>query len=271
MSKLLRVYSLLTALLLLNTLLIAQDDKSLNNYLDSLHVQQDTVVASPDSEFLDYEEEQGLKDTANNESRPEEPPLLRSVPQSLVDSLKATKDFEYANDPAYWKDDQVKDEADFWKKLFGFLRQQWVRYLFYVLLGALLLFVLYKIIVENQLFLFYSSPKKKSGELLLETELMQEDMEGRILEAESKEQYREATRYRFLRVLQQLNNRNLITYDAQLTNADYLRQMKQHPSIKELKMLIRVYEYVWYGEFEPDAGQYASIKEMFTGYLDKIQ
>ena len=56
---------------------------------------------------------------------------IREVPQSKVDKYLADRDYEYANDPEYWKKDKVQNNpgpSSFW----NFLRNkvtQWILFL----------------------------------------------------------------------------------------------------------------------------------------------
>lgn len=236
----------------------------------------DSAIAAVDSAQV-YGDEQNDGDSENFADEVKKPSLypdtfyLRNVPDDVRDSLKSLRKFAYANDPAYWKDEPVEAGGGFWMWLARMARLAWVKTLLWTLLIGFLVFVIIKIAIENKFFIFYSSVKKNSiSDEIPESELMGEDINAHIREAEQQGNYREATRYHFLRVLQQLNNRHYIRYDAQLTNSDYIRQLKDFHSLTHFRSLAYIYDYVWYGEFEPNEEQYSMISKRFNDFFNVI-
>src|SRR5215204_180758 len=136
--------------------LCAQDDK------DSTEVYPDTTIGT----VIDSSNE-------NNAQKYSAQPALRSVPDTTVERMKRDKSFAYANDPAYWTKERKVYRKGFWDYVFNFFSSDLVRVIFYILIGALIVFVLYRVIVVNELLIFYSSKKKRL--LSEETELTEID------------------------------------------------------------------------------------------------
>ena len=84
-----------------------------------------------------------------------------------------------------------------------------------------------------------------------------------IVRAEQQQNYRLATRLRFLRLLTQLSERNIIQYQEGRTNLDYLMQLHQSPWYDDFFRLTRHYEYTWYGLFDINGDQYQRIRADF--------
>ena len=143
-------------LLLLNNICLAQQTERLP---DSVYA-ADSTVAPFESAAIDTaksssgEEEGEIRDTI----------LLRAVPDSSVHRMVSDEDFTYANDPDYWKKEPVTNNAGYWDKFFAWIHSRWFRALLYIVLGSILLFAIFRIVVENKLYLFYrSSPIWKKG------------------------------------------------------------------------------------------------------------
>ncbi len=67
--------------------------------------------------------------------------------------------------------------------------------------------------------------------------------------------YRLAIRYYYLQLLRQLNQKKLINYEFQKTNSEYLNEIKADRLRVQLKKVMRIYDFIWYGSFsltEPD-------------------
>jgi len=79
---------------------------------------------------------------------------------------------------------------------------------------------------------------------------------GKLIEAAINDgDYRLAVRYYYLQLLRQLNQKKLINYEFQKTNSEYLNEIKADRLRAQLKKVMRIYDFIWYGSFsltEPD-------------------
>jgi hypothetical protein len=192
-----------------------------------------------------------------------EPVTFRTVPDSLAQRMKQDKDFAYANDPAYWLREPVKQQRDFWEDLQYRINQKWIKRTLFVLLGSILLFALYKIVLVNKLYMFYSSPPGESNADDAELDIQQVDFEEKIHAAIQAKNYRDAVRYMYLKALKLADEQGLIQFQVHATNQEYVQQMQHHPQGRHFRMLTRAYEYTWYGGFEVSAAQFERLKEDF--------
>ena len=227
---------------------------------------QDTVTAPPVEEYVEDEEEDYPQATLTADT-----PVLRHVPTPLVDSLKKSKVFEYANDPEYWIKEETKTKPGFWDFVGRVLGNTAFRWFIYILLGSVLLWALYKIIISNNLFLFSARNKKiKDESVEEEIHLEEATLDERIAKLIAERNYRPAIRYLYIKVLQHLNEKGLISYHAQATNYDYIRQMSNHKLAQEFRFLTQVYEYVWYGEFNLTDEQFTIAHNRFSHFLKPV-
>ena len=193
--------------------------------------------------------------------------ILRAVPDTTVARMKAEKDFEYANDSSYWVKEKIAYTKGFWDYFFDFFESRTTRIIFYLFLIGLAIFVLYRVIVLNNLFIFYASKRQKKVFVEEETsELDRTTIDQKIEEAIVLKEYSNAIRYLYLKTLFALSDDDLIRYHAQGTNSEYLSQMSRHKKIKEFRFLTQVYEYVWYGKFEINDQQFELVYDSFKNF-----
>lgn len=191
---------------------------------------------------------------------------LRMVDQSFVDSLKKAREFEYANDPRYWvRNKTEKEDADFIEKAIGFGA---IKSIMYVLIFALIVFIVFKLIDNNNLFY-----RGKGKSLTLNTgdeEFLEEtDLQSRIDQSVRDKDFRKAVRYSFVQMLQDLDQQGWIKYHAKSTNHDYQLQLLKAPFYNDFQFLVQIYEYVWYGEFDITEQQFISIQPKFRSILKR--
>lgn len=194
------------------------------------------------------------------------PVTLRSVPDSITERLKKEEAFLYANDPEYWKEPEPQNNTRL-AKFFEFLfTSPLVRWIVYILIGSVILFVLYQVAVTNNFFLMKRAKRGAQSSSHAEVNEDIEDLDLAISNAVSAGEYRLATRFHYLKTLDALQRNDRIKMHAKATNNDYLLQMRQAPEFSEFAGLTRIYEYVWYGEFQPSFGQYEKIRHNFQQF-----
>jgi hypothetical protein len=216
------------------------------------------------------------------------PPEYRAVPDSTVNRLKKQDDFEYANDPAYWNNEQEEAEKrkreeereqklqnqeykkGFWDYFNNFFSGTAIRVITYTVLIAFFLFVIYRIMVVNQLFLFYSSrkAKAKAKESAEAADIEDDNLDEKIRKAVQAGEHRKAVRYMYLKTLQLLNERQWIRYHVDATNYEYVIQMSKHKLGNDFSFLTRIYDYVWYGEFSLTKEQFDIVYNNFSHFYN---
>jgi len=249
---------------------LAQHKKALPDSLNTSvdNVDQDEPLQST---VTPPAEDSVRQDKAEEEPVVKEPPVFRSVSPERITLYKKDRDFAYANDPSWWKQEETED----WQNRFTFYKlwdsSAFFRVLIYTLLAGLVLFGLFRIITDNKMHLFYKTPRKlRSGEEDPVTDLGEEDMEKKIGEALQAKDQKLATRYLFLKALQLLKGRELIRYQARSTNAEYLAQMKGQPQEKGFRFLAGAYEYIWYGDFSLNESRFEGLLQDFRDFYKTI-
>ena len=96
-----------------------------------------------------------------------------------------------------------------------------------------------------------------------------EDIDALIAEAVNQKNYRLAIRYYYLLALKKLTETNHIEWKPQKTNEDYINELQASGYKPDFVNITKIYDYVWYGEFNVDAIKFESLKLPFQS-LNKI-
>ncbi len=231
-------------------LIVDSSSINLNDQLPETPVLEDTN---------EYEEE-----TTESFTRLPDTIIFRSVPDTILSKLKSQKEFEYANDPEYWIKKKKKEKSNkgigyFIEWVFG---SSVVRIIMYIIIGLIILYTLYRIIENNNL--FYNSSKRTISSLSEDAvEMEDENLDEKIRKAIADKDHRKAVRYLYFKTLRLFDQRGWIRYHAQATNYDYITQVNSYPVAGDFKFLTQVYDYVWYGGFELTEEQFGIVHKNF--------
>ena len=97
------------------------------------------------------------------------------------------------------------------------------------------------------------------GLLVIETQNIQE-----LIDAALKAQnYRLAVRFYYLFLLQKLAQKDIIDWQVQKTNADYVYEIKNEVLRTDFTRLTRIYDFIWYGNFEVSQNAFSKAEQEF--------
>lgn len=114
----------------------------------------------------------------------------------------------------------------------------------------------------------------KEGEVFFSEDeeiIRSQDIGALIEKAIAEEDYRLAIRYSFLMVLQRMSENGLIDYGFSKTDTDYFSELKNPALQQQFRKLSRIYDYVWYGNFEASLSHLEQSKKEMDLMLDLIQ
>lgn len=97
-----------------------------------------------------------------------------------------------------------------------------------------------------------------------------QDIQSLINEALKEKNYRLAIRYYYLLTLQQLSGKELIDWQVQKTNHEYIYEIKNNDLRSQFGQLTDVYDYIWYGNFEVDETAFAKAQLAFNKMNSEI-
>lgn len=97
-----------------------------------------------------------------------------------------------------------------------------------------------------------------------------EDIEQLIQNAVNSQNYRLAVRYYYLHILKLLTDKDLIAWQQQKTNDDYVKELPSSSLQIPFKAITKWYDYVWYGEFPISKERYTNAESAFIALKNTI-
>jgi hypothetical protein len=194
-----------------------------------------------------------------------------------IEKYKSNKEFNYT-------EQTEKPEPTFLEKVLNWLGQQFLQFLEWLfgvkyakgilatiltalpyIVAGLVLFLLIKFFIKTKIKSAISLTNNKSVINFSEDEklLQNADLDALTQKAISDNNYRLAVRFLYLKTLKQLTDKKLVVWEQQKTNEDYTNEI----TIKQLKnafeIITRLYDFVWYGNFQINKVQFNTINTDF--------
>ena len=199
----------------------------------------------------------------------------KTISKKDLETYKSDDDFDYTETK---KEESILDKflrwlrnilRQFWEAIFGVGTASGFLYfvfriLPYILLGVLIYLLVRFFLKVNSNNLITKNQQK--GQIAFSEEeqiIKNEDINALIDEAVSQKNYRLAVRYYYLLSLKNLSERHIIEWQPQKTNEDYIKELNQSNYQLDFENITRIYDYVWYGEFNVDAFKFESLKSPF--------
>ncbi len=197
-----------------------------------------------------------------------QPVQERSVPDSVINMLKADDAFWYTN----WefKKAEVKQPAS--SSWLRFLQQEWLRNVLWILMAGAFVAVLvwYLISLDVQLFRGKSASIRPVHEEALPDDIFAIQYETEIEKAIRSSNYRLAVRLLYLQLLTRMADKGVIQYKQDRTNSEYLMQLYNTAYYKDFFRLTRNFEFTWYGQFAVTAPAYEVIHNEFAHFNQRL-
>ncbi|MBU2928211.1 DUF4129 domain-containing protein [Winogradskyella psychrotolerans] len=200
---------------------------------------------------------------------------IQQITEDDLKTYKADDDFNYIEiEP----EENILDKISrwfkniltkFWEAIFGVGTASGFLYFVFTILPYLLLGILVFLLVR--FFLKVNSTNlitkaKTQGSILFSEEeqiIKNEDIPTLINEAIHQKNYRLAIRYYYLLSLKYLTESDSISWQPQKTNEDYIHEINKDHIKTDFINITRIYDYVWYGEFDIDANKFETLKRPF--------
>ena len=155
--------------------------------------------------------------------------------------------------------------------LIGFA--QFMKTIFPFLLAAIVVYIIVKLYFGNPNSLWSTKPvtKKVADKLVYEEDDIENtDIESLLNQAIANKDTRLAIRYYYLLLLKKLSAKEVIKYDKDKTNSEYLFEIKSETLRKEFSYLSYIYSYVWYGEFLLNENDFIKVQERYQSFFKTI-
>jgi len=169
--------------------------------------------------------------------------------------------------------------AALFKKLFGFTDNKaamgMVVIVIRVIAVLLILFVVYLIVKaimnkEGKWIFGKNSDRRLINYDEIEKNLHLVDFEKLIKQSIQSGEKRLSIRYYYLWLLKKMSEKQIIEWDVEKTNSDYLYEIKSENFKKDFAYLSYLYNYIWYGEFELDEATFEKAKKAFEKSIQSV-
>ena len=139
---------------------------------------------------------------------------------------------------------------------------------FFILIIVVLLFLIYKFIIDNQ-----RNASNDEGLVFIEDlkeaeqNLMRADLQKLLDKFISESDYRSAIRVQYLQVIQTLGKQKRIKWAKDKTNFEYHAELKDEAIAKTFKSTTLIYEKAWFGRQDMSLERYNAL----TVYSDNLK
>ncbi len=133
----------------------------------------------------------------------------------------------------------------------------------FIIIAFVIYLIVRVIITKEGKWIFGKKKKKITVAEMVEENIHTIDFKDIIKNTKADKEYRLTIRYYYLWLLKSLSDKEIIEWDIEKTNSDYLYEI-QSPSLKEnFKYLSYIYDYSWYGEFEINEKDFSKAEAAF--------
>jgi len=200
----------------------------------------------------------------------------RPVPPEKLEKFRRDPDFRYdrGEGPILsigdWIEAWLRNRfGDAFKHIDGAAVRKAVNYAIYGIFIITLLFVIIKLIGADLRGIFFSPKKRMPADAAAE-DIEQVDFEALITQFLDKRDYRRVVRLLYHKTLKELSARGLIRWKIDKTNRDYISEMTGSPLSYEFAELTRIFEYIWYGNFDLAADSFSAVRDLFEGFYNRL-
>jgi hypothetical protein len=144
-----------------------------------------------------------------------------------------------------------------------------------ILAIALILFVIYLIVKsimnkEGQWIFGKKSDRSVIRYDEIEKNLHLVDFEKLIKDSIKLDEKRLTIRYYYLWLLKKMSEKQVIEWDIEKTNSDYLYEIKNEKLKEQFGYVSYLYNYIWYGEFDIDSSTFEKATATFQKTIQSI-
>ncbi|MFK5957760.1 MAG: DUF4129 domain-containing protein [Lutibacter sp.] len=218
---------------------------------------------------------------------------VKNDKKSIVQKKFESNTFEkYKTDKNFIYDEGVTKEPSFFERVFNWFGRQLLRVLElifgvkyakgvfgtilsalpYIIAGVVLVFLLKFFLKVNLNSIVLTLKNKAIVSITEEEELVKnKDILKLIERAIQQKNYRLAVRYYYLNILKQLESKELIIWEQQKTNEDYIKEISVQNIQNSFSNLTRLYDFIWYGNFSISEHEFGGVEGDFIKINTLIQ
>jgi hypothetical protein len=103
------------------------------------------------------------------------------------------------------------------------------------------------------------------------TVISKTELELKLEDALQREDYRESVRIYFTFILKELIQKNWILWKRDKTNHHYIMEMASRPKSDVFRECVRIYDLVWYGEYEINKSVFELLQPTLLSYYQSLK
>ncbi len=140
-----------------------------------------------------------------------------------------------------------------------------IRSLPYLIIAGIIAFIVWLFIKLNPGNRLLKSKEKPEVFFTEEEEIIRSrDIKKLIQKALENKDYRLAVRYYYLLILKKLTEAEIIDYEFDKTNSDYMAEIKEKSLSQGFGKVTWLYDYIWYGNFGVTETDYQKAQSLFS-------
>lgn len=197
---------------------------------------------------------------------------VRHVPLTIIDSLKKSETFWYADfEKKTPKKNQNNNTTDS-SFLNNLLNQPWFKtFVWIVIIVGFIAVMIWYLAYSNISFFKPAAKPIVTGDDHLPLDIFDINYKQEIDKAMGDENYRLAIRLMFLQLLKKMDENEIINYQQDLTNFNYRMQLQGTHYEPPFNNLVKFYEYAWYGKWQPGRTIFLQVKEQFETFNGQLK
>lgn len=194
-----------------------------------------------------------------------EPPISDSLWKDVVEGVDYTEDY-------LDRDKKVDEKRSLIDKSKWDVDIGQFKYVFYVLLAGVLIYLLVVILLNAQRNQSVTADDIDITSMeVIEEKMLEIDLDKILEEALAAENYRIAFRINFLIIIKLLSLAGHIKWAKEKTNWEYFSEIKNTDLAKQFEALIINFEPIWYGELDLSKEQYAELSPNYDTLKQALQ
>ena len=200
---------------------------------------------------------------------------VRTMNDSALKKIKASKDFQYTKLQEPPKSLWDRFWTWFWWNIEQLFKTRNGRITFWTVLcviaSAIIGFFVWKVIYMNKSKLFARKTEGGINYSVGENDIHNISFDEAIEEAINSGNYRQAIRLLYLQSLKILSDKELINWQINKTNSDYLIEVKDNQWSNLFRSLTHHFEYIWYGEMALEKDDFANMQMQFQQLKNQLK
>jgi len=243
-------------------------------FLAFLCITPEAFVSASDNSLPDH-----LPDIQTDNSIAEDMPVYKDESQLELIQFGDDDFNEYYNDRQLKYSESNQPADTYLKKFLSFLYKVFrpvlenraTPILFYIaVIGATLLILVWFLRRNIEPVWQHEGPSGNIQHTVDEATLIDTDFDILLQQAIKAENYNNAVRCLFLQTLQKLVKMGFIKWEAEKTNYDYLKEVKDKIPGSSFTELLYIYEHCWYGNQLVDGNRFPQINAIFSSFQQNL-